>query len=250
MGKFTRVMIAPGRYVQGRGAICEIGEHVCLLGDRALVVGGKTGLASTREGLKKSLGEKGISHVEELFHGECSDREIDRLTEIARKERCNVIIASGGGKSMDTAKVVSAGIKASTVIVPTTASTDAPCSALAVIYDDHGVFERFYIPPRNPDLVLVDTEIIAKSPVRLLVAGMGDALATWFEADASARSCALNLPGGQMTETALAIARLCFDILMHNIKSVPTGGHIRRCFAGVYALRATPVPIPNTEVKP
>lgn len=195
MGKFTRVMIAPGRYVQGRGAIGEIGEHTSLLGDRVLVVGGKTGIASTREGLTKSLGEKGISHVEELFQGECSDREIDRLTEIAREENCNVIIASGGGKSMDTVKVVATGINASTVIVPTTASTDAPCSALSVIYDDQGIFNRFYIPPRNPDLVLVDTEIIARAPVRLLVAGMGDALATWFEAEAAARSCAQNIPG-------------------------------------------------------
>ncbi len=214
MGKFTRVMIAPSRYVQGRGAIGEIGEHVSLLGDNALVVGGKTGLTSTSEGMKKSFGENGISHVTELFQGECCDKEIDRLTEIAQNEKCNVIIASGGGKSIDTVKVVAAETKAATVIVPTIASSDAPCSALSVIYDDNGVFDRFYFPPRNPDLVLVDTEIIAKGPVRLLVAGMGDALATWFEADAAARSCALNLPGGQMTETALAIARLCFDILM------------------------------------
>jgi len=220
MGNMTRVMIAPSRYVQGRGAINEIAEHVSLLGDRTLVVGGKTGLTSTREGRNNSFGEKNISQVEEPFQGECNDKEIDRLTEIAIKEKCNVVIASGGGKSIDTVKVVAANTKAATVIIPTIASTDAPCSALSVIYDDHGVFERFFFPPRNPDLVLVDTEIIAKGPVRLLVAGMGDALATWFEADAAARSCALNLPGGLMTETALALARLCYDILIeHGMKA-------------------------------
>ena len=31
--------------------------------------------------------------------------------------------------------------------------------------------------------MLVDTRVIAEAPVRFLVAGMGDALATWFEAD-------------------------------------------------------------------
>ena len=216
MGKFTRVIIAPSRYVQGRGAIYEIGQHVSLLGDRALIVGGRTGLKATREGRDISFAEKKISQVEELFKGECNDREIDRLTEIARSEKCNVIIASGGGKAIDTVKAVAVKAKAATAIVPTIASSDAPCSALSVIYDDKGVFDRFFIPPRNPDLVLVDTEIIAKSPVRLLVAGMGDALATWFEADAASRSCALNLSGGQMTEAALVLARLCFDILMEN----------------------------------
>ena len=35
--------------------------------------------------------------------------------------------------------------------------------------------------PSNPDMVMMDTEIIAESPVRLTVAGMGDALATYFK---------------------------------------------------------------------
>ena len=39
---------------------------------------------------------------------------------------------------------------------------------------------RFY--SRHPALVLVDTTVIARAPKRQLVAGLGDALATWFEA--------------------------------------------------------------------
>ena len=65
---------------------------------------------------------------------------------------------------------------------PTVASSDAPCSALSVIYTEDGSFEQYRIYRKNPDLVLVDTQVIAQSPPRLLVAGMGDALATWFEA--------------------------------------------------------------------
>jgi glycerol dehydrogenase len=214
MGEMTNIIIAPGRYVQGRGAINEIGEHVSTFGKKVLVIGGKTGLATTRKGREQSFAQHGISQVEDFFQGECTDLEIARLTELARSQGCDVVMACGGGKAIDTVKVVAAKIKAYTAIVPTTASTDAPCSALSVIYSDEGIFDKFFIPPRNPDLVLVDTEIIAKSPARLLVAGMGDALATWFEADAAARSCALNMPGGQMTQAALALARLCFDILM------------------------------------
>ena len=37
---------------------------------------------------------------------------------------------------------------------------------------------------KNPELVLIDTNVIAHSPVRLLVSGIADALATWVEARA------------------------------------------------------------------
>lgn len=72
------------------------------------------------------------------------------------------------------------------IICPTVASTDAPCSALSVVYTDEGVFQEYLFLKRNPDVVLVDTAVIAASPLRLTVAGMGDALATYFEVRAHA----------------------------------------------------------------
>jgi len=210
----VKVMISPSRYVQGQGAVYEIGRHVKILGRKALAIGGRNGLETTRAGREKSFAENGITQIEEIFGGECSTAEIQRLTNVAKENQCDVVIGSGGGKALDTAKAVAAAAGAATVIVPTIASSDAPCSAMSVIYTDEGTIERFFIPPRNPDLVLVDTAIISRSPVRMLVAGMGDALATWFEADACARSGARNVARGQSTCTALANARLCFDILM------------------------------------
>lgn len=210
----VKVLISPSRYVQGDGAIFEIGRHLRKLGKKALVIGGKRGLSVTREGREKSFGENGISQIEEQFNGECSNAEIERLTAIAVQNACDIVIGSGGGKVIDTAKAVAAASKAVTVILPTIASSDAPCSAMSVIYKEDGTIERFFIPPRNPDLVLVDTGIIANSPVRMLVAGMGDALATWFEADACKSSGSLNVARGQSTAAAMACARLCFDILM------------------------------------
>ncbi len=63
-------------------------------------------------------------------------------------------------------------------IAPTIASTDAPCSALSVIYTDNGEFDRYLLLPNNPDRVIVDTNIVAGAPARLLAAGIGDALST------------------------------------------------------------------------
>ena len=114
----------------------------------------------------------------------------------------------------DTAKAVAFELKLPVVIVPTIASTDAPCSALSVIYTDEGAFERYLVLPRNPDVVIVDTALVAKAPVRFLVAGMGDALATWFEADSCRIRRAANMTGRPGTMTAYALARLCYDTLL------------------------------------
>src|SRR5258708_40069890 len=86
------------------------------------------------------------------------------------------------GKVLDTARAIASDLLLPVVNCPTIASSDAPCSALSVIYTEEGAWEEYRIYRRNPDLVLVDTAVIAKSPARHLVAGMGDALATWFEA--------------------------------------------------------------------
>jgi glycerol dehydrogenase len=102
------------------------------------------------------------------------------------------------------------------VIVPTIASTDAPTSALSVVYDEGGAFKEYRFFGRNPDAVIVDTEVIARAPVRFLVAGIGDGLSTYFEADASSRTRAQAMAGGAPTQAALTLARLCYDTLLEH----------------------------------
>lgn len=212
-----KILIAPGRYVQGVGAVREAGRHVALLGERALVVGGRRGLESVRaKGLEESFKENGVEYIEELFKGECSREEITRLGKIASEKNADVIVAAGGGKAIDTAKAVAYELKLPAVVIPTIAATDAPCSALSVIYTPDGVFESYLVLPRNPDLVVMDSQIIADAPVRLLISGMGDALATLFEARSCYMKKAPNMPGGTQTESAMALAELCYNILMNN----------------------------------
>lgn len=99
-------------------------------------------------------------------------------------------------------------------MLPSVASTDAPTSALSVVYSEEGEFEKYLFYPSNPDMVIIDSIIIANAPVRLLVSGMGDALSTWFEAQACYKSQAANMSGGQTTLAALNLARLCYDTLL------------------------------------
>jgi glycerol dehydrogenase len=104
------------------------------------------------------------------------------------------------------------------VIVPTIASTDAPCSAIAVRYTDDGVYQEAHSLGRNPDMVIVDSEVIVRAPVRFLVSGIGDALSTWFEARSNLDSNSNNLVKPNMLPPAagIAIARACHDVLMRD----------------------------------
>ena len=97
-----------------------------------------------------------------------------RLADIINDKNVDLLVGMGGGKTIDTAKIAADRAAIPVLIVPTIASTDAPCSGCAVLYSEHGVFESVHYEKSNPAAVLVDTEIIAKAPVRFLVAGMKD----------------------------------------------------------------------------
>jgi len=205
--------IFPGRYVQAEGALAELGEEVARLGKAALLIAGGT---AGRSIVPRHAGAWGgqLAVSAEAFGGECCDEEIERLTAIARERACDCIVGMGGGKVIDTAKAVAHAAGAPVAIVPTIASTDAPTSAVSVIYTKEGTFSRYLFLPRNPDLVLVDLRVIAEAPVRFLVAGMGDALATWFEAESCRRAYAPNQCGGTATLAACNLARLCYDTIL------------------------------------
>ena len=99
------------------------------------------------------------------------------------------------------------------MIIPTVVATDAPCTGLSVIYNDDGSFNSYLFYPNNPDGVLVDSYIIAHAPVKFLVAGMGDALGTYFEARACYRTDAPSLENGGITRSAMALCELCYENL-------------------------------------
>ena len=205
--------IFPGRYVQAEGALADLGDEVARLGTRALVIAGNSAKDSLIPTFLPRWGER-VQLSVERFGGECSDREIERLTQVAKQQEYDVVVGMGGGKVIDTAKVVGYQTGARVAVVPTIASTDAPTSAVSVIYTAEGEFSRCLFLPRNPELVLVDTGVIAMAPVRFLVAGMGDALATWFEADACRQSHSPNQCGGLGTLAGYNLARLCYDTIL------------------------------------
>ncbi len=224
-GVFLRkAFISPSKYVQGEGELANLGYFVKTFGKYALLVASKSGFERVKETLNKTAERFDVCFVTTDFCGECSKVEISRLGALAQENSCDCIIGLGGGKAIDTAKCVANGKPL--IIVPTNAATDAPTSHLAVIYNQDGTVEDYAFFQKNPEVVLIDIDVIAKSPTRLLVSGMGDALSTFFEA----RSCEKSFgdvfagypcgarekacPSAKPTKTAMALAKLCYETLL------------------------------------
>lgn len=210
----STIFLSPSRYIQGAGEMDNIGVYTEKYGKKALCLISNGGYHRQGAQIEDSFAKSEAEVVFDYFNGECSMTEINRLIEVVKEKECDVIIGVGGGKIFDTAKAVAYYINCPVIICPTIASTDAPCSALSVIYTDEGVFQEYLFLPANPNLVMMDTNIIAASPVRLTIAGMGDAMATYFEARACYRSGASTCAGGKVGVAALGIAKLCYDTLI------------------------------------
>ena len=95
---------------------------------------------------------------------------------------------------------------------------------LSVIYTAAGepVGARHY--KKNPDLVLLDTDILAKAPIRFLVAGMGDALSTYPECRANVQSASPNYVNSGYHQTIACIAVSLSLILILPAISPASGG--------------------------
>ncbi|MEW6145574.1 MAG: glycerol dehydrogenase [Thermodesulfobacteriota bacterium] len=211
------VLNSPQKYIQGDGVLNDLGLYLGLIHSRhAAVLISEGGNRRFGGPIAESLKRSGITLTLVPFKGESSYEEIGRVTELLTKEKTPVdsVVAVGGGKCLDTGRGVAYRLSVPAVICPTTASTDAPCAGLSAIYFPDGKFRGVELYPLNPALVIVDTRVAAEAPVRFIVSGMGDAMATWYEA----RTCFQN-PGGKAilgtrpTIASVAIAELCADTL-------------------------------------
>ena len=210
-----KIFQSPSKYIQGKGVITRLSQYSKEFGERVLIITSRGGLGRFAAILDEN--EKNAENsvfFRESFGGECCMTEITRLKDLALEKKCDVIVGLGGGKVLDTAKAAAYFAGLPVIIAPTNAASDAPCSAVSVIYKEDGSFECLFHLKKNPDLVLVDSEIIATAPVRLLSAGIGDALATYFEMKACVDTDSANFVGGQVPLAAAAIAERCYDTLM------------------------------------
>ena len=210
----TKLMRAPLKYVQGKNSLVDFYKETEDLGKRYLFICSRSGHRACFDKIEKSFGDADCYRQYEIFGGMSSVSEIEKMRAIVRDKEIEVIVGVGGGSAIDTAKATAHYEHRPVVVVPTVCATDAPCTGLSVIYKDDGGFDSYLFYPKNPEAVIVDTAVIAASPVKFLVAGMGDALGTYFEARVCEKMDAPSLENGGITRSAMALCKLCYETLL------------------------------------
>lgn len=223
--EMARIFSAPSRYVQGYDELKNICTYIQPYGKTFMVITSKGRVDSMRGQLDAYIAGSGCRFVYEVTNGQSTMREIERLVEKTQGRNYDAVIGLGGGKCLDIAKAVSKFAELPLILVPTIASTDAPSSSYAVIYSDEGVFMETLYLKRNPDIVLVDSHLIAEAPARYFIAGVGDALATYYEAITCIEGYKTHFVGvaeaprtneyllATATKASECIARACRDVL-------------------------------------
>lgn len=223
-----KVFAAPERYVQGRNATAQLGEEMKKLGMKGpvIIVASSTPKRLLSKTWSEVLPKAGFEYSIHDFPGVCSNEEAQKIVEAA-KFGAKTIVSAGGGQVIDIGRISAHISGCEFVSCPTVASTDAPTSTLCVMYKADRSFDEYRFVRRHPTLVLVDSSMVADAPRRMFVGGLGDALATWYEARSVKLANAPNFLGAAPTETSTALSRLCRDILLEDgpaaVQSVDAG---------------------------
>lgn len=200
----------PGSFYVGNDILKDFPSYASCYGKSMVFIGGKRSLEASRGQLEQGFADSDCccSFVES-GRVACLG-EIERISRLPQVLEADVVCAVGGGSCMDIARTVANRQKKSLVMIPTTAASDAPCSFVSVFYSEDGnqvVGDQVF--HKCPDMVLVDSKVIAHAPARQVASGMGDALATYYEAS----SCKRGKTGVGITETAMALSGLCREIV-------------------------------------
>ncbi|MDY4937455.1 MAG: iron-containing alcohol dehydrogenase, partial [Candidatus Onthovivens sp.] len=208
------LMRAPLKYIQGANALKHFYENIKEFGNNYLFICSNSAYKSTHDLIEESFKDSKTKIIYQIFGGISSVGEINKMREIVRNEKIDVVVGVGGGSAIDTSKATAYYEKKRIAIIPTVCATDAPCTGLSVIYNDDHTFNSYLFYPNTPDFVLVDSLVIANAPTKFLVAGMGDALGTYFEARECYKTSSLSLENGGITLSSLALCKLCYETLL------------------------------------
>ena len=201
--------IAPSRVIRGEQAWQQGLPAITELCQRPLLLGRSQATHAIRSGLKADLTGCSLNVVEAQLHYDCCEDDLTRLGTFLERERCDGIVAAGGGKVLDAGKLLAHRLKRPCITVPLSAATCAGWTALANIYSKDGAFLYDEALDACPDLLIFDYGLVRQAPNQTLASGIADALAKWYEASVGSGSSTDGI-----IQQAVQMARVLRDQLL------------------------------------
>lgn len=200
-------------YTVGPEAYNKIPEFCSLYGNKAVVIGGQKAMAAAGGKLMSALeGSDMVITGFIRFGKECTFEAANRLAKEPAVLEADMIFAVGGGKAVDTCKLVSLKLNKPYAAFPTIASNCAASSSVSIVYNEDGSFCRFVHFLKSAVHVFLDTDIMAKAPVQYLWAGIGDTYAKYYEVSVSARGEQLE----HFRAMGVNLSRMCMETLVQH----------------------------------
>ena len=206
---YAPLLISPGKVLRGENILSQSGEAIAFYGKSPLIVGGDRSLARVKFYLEPIIAEQQLNAIEASYLPDCAESSLAKLNQAVAKHQADFIIGVGGGKALDTAKLLAHQSQLPIITIPTSGATCAAWTALSNIYSEAGAFLYDVGLDRCPDLLILDYGLVRTAPRRTLVAGIGDAIAKWYEASVSSGASTATL-----TIAAVQQARVLRDILL------------------------------------
>lgn len=182
-------MVLPGYTFGGDEVYDEIPDIVGGYGKKICIIGGETALAKTLPTLKPVLEKNNFEIVDTIVYGkECVSANSKRISEMPTVKSADVLFAVGGGKAIDSVKLVSNDLgDVPFFTFPTVASTCAATSKVAAVYNEDHSFDTVRYGKRASVHVFINARILVEAPKHFIWAGMGDTLSKYYECELSAR---------------------------------------------------------------
>lgn len=198
-------------YSVGAGCYSEIPKVARRLGNKAIVIGGRTAIDKAKQALLDGISGSDMKIIDFIVYGDDSTYEnVDKLVNDERVKNADIIFGVGGGRAVDTTKVVADKLDKPLFTFPTLGSNCAAVTAICVMYNEDHTFKEYYYLEGPADHTFIYTQIIAESPEDLFWAGIGDALSKECEAVYSSK-------GVNLAHTPLmgvGVSKICTEPLI------------------------------------
>jgi len=201
--------ISPEIIFRGNGAWKKALPKIIELTNRPLILGRSESTNYLRNKICNELRDQNLFVYSANLHFDCCQEDISRIKKIILNNKCDAIIAAGGGKVLDAGKYLAEYFSIPCITVPLSASTCAGWTALSNIYTKNGQFIKDFVLKTCPKILVFDHQFIQTAPTRTLASGIADALAKWYES-----SLTSGLIDDGLVQQAIQISRVLRDQLL------------------------------------